>query len=73
MYKGREISAKPLSGYGRYELSAKFYNREITCITNESEVYDWLSDDSDKRKHAEAKQVALMLLQRAAKEYRENR
>ena len=73
MYKGREISAKPLSRYGRYELSAKFYNREITCFTNDSEIYDWLDDNNNRGKHADAKRSALMLLQRAAKEYRENR
>jgi hypothetical protein len=73
IYKGREITARPLSGYGHYELSARFYNREVTCRTNDSETYDWLNDSSNRHKHADAKRAALMMLQRAADSQRQER
>jgi hypothetical protein len=53
-----EIEISRLSGYGRYQLSATYKGKEIKAVTNDSECYDWLNDDSNKEKHTEAKRHA---------------
>lgn len=52
------LSISKLSGYGQYEVSAKYRGKQITAHTTDSECYDWLNDDSNKYQHQQAKKHA---------------
>lgn len=52
-------------GYGSYILSARYYGKNIEIHTNDSEIYDWLEDDSNKQMHEEAKKHAYILIKAA--------
>jgi hypothetical protein len=53
-----KINISRASGYGQYYLTAKYKGKEIKVNTTNSECFDWLNDDSDKKKHKEAKEHA---------------
>lgn len=72
-YKGREINVSRGNSYGHYKITSKFYGREITCTTTDSEMYDWINDNSNRSKHSWAKKAAYIAIQRAAESERENR
>jgi hypothetical protein len=59
-----EIEIKRKSGYGQYEVSALYKGKIVKAHTTDSEMFDWLEDDSDKVKHLEAKQRAYSLIRR---------
>ena len=53
-----KLSIGKLSGYGQYEVSAKYRGKQIYAHTTDSECYDWLNDDSNKYQHQQAKKHA---------------
>lgn len=59
-----QIEIKRKSGYGQYEVSAMYKGKLIKAHTTDSEMFDWLDDDSNKIKHQEAKQRAYSLIRR---------
>ena len=46
------------NGYGQYIVIGNYKGKEIKVHTTNSECYDWLNDDSNKKKHQEAKRYA---------------
>lgn len=58
-----EISRK--SGYGQYQLSAFYRGKSVKAHTTDSEMYDWLEDESNRVKHQEAKQRAYLIIKYA--------
>jgi hypothetical protein len=42
-------------GYGQYVIYANYKGKEITAYTNDSEVWDWINDDSNKDKQNDAR------------------
>ena len=61
------------NGYGRYILQADYKGQNITAEITDSEVFDWLNDDSNKQKHQEAKRKAYEIIRTAYKGLRQNR
>jgi hypothetical protein len=43
------------NGYGHYLLTGTYRGRVIKVQTTDSDAWDWLSDDSDKKKNNEAR------------------
>lgn len=62
-----EISIRRGSGYGHYILSAYYRGKKVETSTNDSEIFDWLEDESDKKMHLYAKQMAYRLIVAAYK------
>jgi hypothetical protein len=60
-----EMSIRHGSGYGHYILSAKYKGKNIEVVTTDSMIYDYLNDDSDKKRHQEAKRSAYLYIWRA--------
>lgn len=52
------LEIEKASGYGQYYITALYRGKEIKVHTTDSECYDWLNDDSNKKKHLEAKRHA---------------
>jgi hypothetical protein len=50
------------NGYGQYIVIAEYKGKLIHAHTADSEIFDWLNDDSDKAKHQEAKRNAYTLI-----------
>lgn len=50
-----EITMERGNSYGHYFISAFYKNKRVTASTTDSEAWDWLDDDSNKEKHANAK------------------
>ena len=46
------------NGYGKYIIIGNYKGREVKVHTTNSECYDWLNDDSNKKKNQEAKRYA---------------
>lgn len=57
-----EIKISKKSGYGQYQVSSFYRGKDVKAHTTDSEMYDWLEDDSNKIKHQEAKQRAYSLI-----------
>ena len=57
-----EMNIKRYNGYGQYLLQSEYKGKFISVRTNDSEIFDWLEDDSNKIKHLEAKQRAYLLI-----------
>lgn len=53
-----ELSISRGSGYGQYYITANYKGKEIKAHTTDSECFDYLNDDSNKKKHQEAKRHA---------------
>ena len=51
-------------GRGQYQIIAQYKGRNIKVHSTDSETYDWLNDDSDKAKHADAKRCAYGAIRR---------
>lgn len=62
------LSVKKASGYGSYYVHATYKGKEIKVFTHDSELFDWLDDDSNKTKHQDAKRAAYGLIRRAYEE-----
>lgn len=50
---------------GKYIIEAVYKGQEISVPINDSEIFDWLEDDSNKAKHQEAKSAAYMKVREA--------
>ena len=46
------------SGYGQYIISARYKGKDIQVRSTDSQCYDWLNDETDKRLHLDAKRAA---------------
>lgn len=57
------------NGYGQYCIIARYKGQDIKAHTTNSMCFDWLNDDSDKRKHQEAKRYAYNRIVGAYKNY----
>lgn len=64
-YNNIDLEIKRTNGYGQYILTGIVNGEAIKVHTTESEIYDWLYDDSDFEKHEEAKERAYRLIMRA--------
>lgn len=42
-------------GYGQYIITGKYRGQSIKAHTTNSEVWDWINDYSNKKKHTEAR------------------
>lgn len=45
------------TGYGQYEISAQYRGKSIKVHSTDSEAYDWLNDEVNKKKHQQAKRA----------------
>jgi hypothetical protein len=43
------------SGYGQYIIKGSYKGKDIKVHTTDSEAWDWFNDDSNPKKHMEAK------------------
>jgi hypothetical protein len=59
-----EVSIKRLSGYGQYQVSGYVNGTLVKAHTTNSEAFDWLNDDSNAEKHAEAIDYCNSLIER---------
>lgn len=57
-YRKVNLEIRRAGGYGQYIISANYKGKDIEVHTTDSECYDWLNDDSNKKKHQEAKRHA---------------
>ena len=57
------------NGYGQYIVSATYKGKEISAHTTDSEIFDWLNDDSNVKMHQEAKRTAYSLIVNSYKNY----
>lgn len=57
-----ELSVSRASGYGQYVVSARYCGKQINAHTTDSEIFDWLNDNSNKEKHQQAKRAAYLLI-----------
>lgn len=46
------------AGYGQYKIHATYKGKQVIAHTTDSECYDYLNDDSNKKKHQNAKRHA---------------
>jgi len=53
------------NSYGHYMITATYKGKEVKVRTTNSECFDWLEDDSNKKKHQEAKRYAYNAVVRA--------
>lgn len=53
------------NSYGHYIIAATYRGKEVKVRTTNSECFDWLNDDSNKKKHQEAKRYAYNAVVRA--------
>ena len=56
-----------VNGYGQYIVIAQYKCKLIHAHTTDSEIFDWLNDDSDIKMHQEAKRNAYSLIVNAYK------
>ena len=61
------------NGHGSYILQADYKGQNITAEITDSEVFDWLKDDTNKVKHQEAKRKAYEAIRTAYKVLRQGR
>lgn len=59
-----EITMSRGNGYGQYYVHAKYRGKNIKAHTTDSEMWDWLNDDSNKEMHQDAKRRAYSLIKR---------
>lgn len=43
------------NGYGQYLIHAKYKGKDLVIHTTDSEAWDYINDDSNKKKHDDAK------------------
>jgi hypothetical protein len=61
--KATEIRIERTSSYGHYRVTGVVEGREVSCITTNSEAFDYLNDDEDAEKQAEAQAHCQMILE----------
>ena len=52
--KVTEIEIKRTSSYGHYRITGLVNGTEVSCITTDSEAFDYLNDEEYPEKHEEA-------------------
>ena len=52
--KVTEISIKRTSSYGHYRINGLVNGTEVSCITTDSEAFDYLNDEEYPEKQEEA-------------------
>lgn len=62
-----ELNISRAGGYGQYYLYANYKGKQIKVHTTNSECFDWLNDNSNKKKHLEAKRYAYRTIVNAYK------
>lgn len=60
-----QLTISPTTGYGQYIVSAAYRGSNVAARTTDSEIFDWLNDDSNKEKHLDAKRAAYLLIRNA--------
>lgn len=53
--KTENIQIKRTSSYGHYRITGEVNGTEISCITTDSEAFDYLNDEDYPEKKLEAK------------------
>jgi len=64
-----ELSISRSNGYGQYYITANYKCKQIKVYTTNSECFDWLYDDTNKKMHLEAKQYAYRTIVKAYENY----
>lgn len=59
-----EIKIGRGNGYGQYIVYAEYKGKYVKAKTNDSEMFDWLEDDSHRALHQDAKRRAYSLIRR---------
>ena len=61
-FRKLDLSIKRASGYGAYIVYTKYKGVNVEVLTHDSEIWDWLNDDSNREKHQQAKRSAYGLI-----------
>lgn len=61
--KVTEITIKRTSSYGHYRVTGVVEGTEVSCITTDSEAFDYLNDDENSDKQAAAQAHCEMILE----------
>jgi hypothetical protein len=43
------------TGYGQYEITKSTKRKAVTIHSNDSQIYDWIDDDSEPKKYSYAR------------------
>ena len=62
-----KFTMEKLSGYGQYIIQGTYKGKDIKVSTTDSEAWDWLCDDSNPKKHLDAKRHCYMKIVQAVK------
>ena len=65
-FKKVSFSIEPGMKYGYYVIRANYYKKSVTVGTSDSELYDWIDDDSDREKNLNARRGCYYLIRCAA-------
>lgn len=61
--KVTEITIKRTKSYGHYRVTGTINSTEVSCITTDSEAFDYLNDDENSDKQAAAQAHCEMILE----------
>lgn len=54
-FRNVNFSIEKMSGYGHYKITATYRGMDIVLVTTDSQAWDWIDDDSDTKKHNDAR------------------
>lgn len=60
--KVTEITIKRTKSYGHYRVTGTINGTEVSCITTDSEAFDYLNDEDYPEKQAAAQAHCVLLL-----------
>ena len=63
--KTTEIAIKRTSQYGHYRIMGVVNGTEVSCITTDSEAFDYINDEVNQEKHEQALAHCAMKLELA--------
>ena len=61
--KTTEIRIERTKSYGHYRVTGTINGTEVSCITTDSEAFDYLNDDENSDKQAAAQAHCEMILE----------
>lgn len=54
-FRNVEFQMSRGNGYGQYIIEANYKGKDVVAHTTDSEAWDYINDDSNKKKHNDAK------------------
>lgn len=63
--KTTEITIKGTKYYGHYRITGVVNGTQVSCITTDSEAFDYLNDEDNQEKHEQALAHCVMQLELA--------